>query len=225
MTYSRTEIRDRLRALLPARWFGEYTPVLDSLLNALSAGWEGLFGLLAYVSDQTRINTAFDYWLDFTAQDYFGPRVTRMQEETDSRFRVRIKNELIRDRCTRAAMHDILAELTGKPPVIFEPTNPYDTGCYGSPTQMKYGRAGYGVSGGWGCLKLAFQTFVKVSRPAVAGIGLINGWGGEVGGFGIGSSAYARLDMHSTQLHDSELYGSILRSAPAGSVIWTLIEP
>src|SRR5665213_584288 len=130
MTYSRQDIFRRIKATLPVRWFGENTPVLDLILNTLSAGWVGVFVLLDYVGIQTRAATAVDQWLDLVARDFFDQRLLRRSQETDGPFRRRILAELIRDRCTRSAIYDLLLDVTGKPPVIFEPTNPQDTGCY-----------------------------------------------------------------------------------------------
>src|ERR1700733_879158 len=129
MPYNQQDIFQRIKASLPARWFGEFTPILDSVLNSLAAGWLELFALLEYVQMQTRISTAFDGWLDLVARDFFWHRIRRRSLETDSSFRQRICFELLRDRCTRSAIYDILLELTNRPPVIFEPTNPEDTGC------------------------------------------------------------------------------------------------
>ena len=225
MTYSRTVIVNRIKALLPARWFGEDTPILDSVLNPLATGWLRLFDLLDYARMQTRITTAFDTWLDLIARDYFGHRITRRRWESDTSFRYRIKIELLRDRCTRLSIFNLLQDLTGRTPMIFEPTNPQDTGCYGSLAGAESGHAGYGASGGWGSLKLPFQVFVRALRPSAEGIATINGWRGSTGGYGIGFSAYADLAMHSSQMLDSEMCRNISRVAPAGTIVWTAIEP
>ena len=186
MIYDSADIFRRLKATLPGRWFGEDTPVLDSILNSLSVGWESLFNFLDFAMKQTRVSTATDIWLDLVARDYFGERLRRRQHEADGSFRSRIRQELLRDRCTRVALYDLLVDLTGRPPIIFEPTNPLDTGCYGSLTPIVMGVSGYGTSGGWGSLNLPFQTFVRAFRPESAGVAMVNGWGGSIGGFGVG---------------------------------------
>ena len=153
-------------------------PYLDWVVNCLSAGWVGLFGLLNYTQMQTRIRTTFNGWLDLTARDFFNHRIVRRQKrETDNSFRGRIFTELLRDRCTRAAVYDLLLDLTGRPPIIFEPTNPQDTGCYGSHGSPGTGGAAYGMSGGWGNLNLPFQAFVRAFRAETPGIAMVNGWG------------------------------------------------
>jgi hypothetical protein len=224
MTYSQQDILIRIKATLPSRWFGESTPILDLVLGSLAAGWVSLFNLLNFVRAQSRIGTATGIWLDLVAQDYFGRRLQRRLRESDGLFRKRILFDLLRDRCTRAAVYDILLELTGRSPIIFEPTNPQDTGCYGSSGSAERGRAAYCTSGGWGNLNLPFQAFVRAYRPQSASVAMINGWGGGIGGFGAGSSAYISSETDLSRADDSELYESVARTAPAGTIIWMSIE-
>jgi hypothetical protein len=224
MIYNQQDIFRRIKAVLPNRWFGEDTPIIDLVLNAMSAGWVGLFGLLNYTELQTRIATAFDFWLDLIARDFFNHRVKRRQRETDDSFRGRIQMELLRDRCTRAAIYDLLTWLTGRSPFIFEPTNPQDTGCYGSLSLPGLANVGYGVSGGWGNLGLPFQSFVRAFRAETAGVAMVNGWGGSIGGFGSGLSSYISLEMNSSQADDLELYQSVSDVSPATAIIWMSIE-
>jgi hypothetical protein len=225
MTYDQSSLFTRIKATLPNRWFGDNTPVLDALLNALSAGWAGLFNLLNYTISQTRIVTATDSWLDLAACDYFGNRIRRRNQEADNLFRGRILEELLRDRCTRAAIYSLLLDMTGRAPIIFEPTNPQDTGCYGSSIASQGGVVGYGVSGGWGSLELPFQAFVKAFRPETPGIAMVSGWNGILGGFGAGLSSYIAGDTNSSQASDSDIYQNVARIAPAGTLIWISILP
>jgi hypothetical protein len=225
MIYREQDIFLRIKATLPGRWFGEETPVLDSILHSMSAGWMDLFNLLHYVSMQSRISSAFERWLDLIAQDYFGHRVWRRLLEADDSFRQRIKTELLRDRCTRAAIYDVLLELTGRSPIIFEPANPEDTGCYGSLDSNGIGSAGYCTSGGWGNLNLPFQAFVRAFRPTPTRVAMINGWGGSVGAFGVGLSAYISSGANSSWADNPEIYDAIAGTAPVGTIIWISIEP
>jgi hypothetical protein len=224
MIYSQQDIFLRIKETLPARWFGEETPILDSVVNCLSAGWVGLFNLLNYTQMQTRISTAFGEWLDLIARDFFRHRIKRRQRETDASFRSRIFQELLRDRCTRAAVSTLLLDLTGRPPIIFEPTNPQDTGCYGSLGSPGAGEAAYCISGGWGNLDLPFQAFVRAFRPETAGIAMVNGWSGDIGGFGIGLSSYVSLDTNSSQAADAELYQRVSDIIPAVTIVWMSVE-
>jgi hypothetical protein len=225
MPLNQQDILQRIKATLPAGWFGEDTPTLDSILNAVAAGWVGLLGLLDYLTMQTRIGTAFDSWLDLVATDFFGSRVRRRLQEPDVSFRQRIRAELLRDRCTRAAIYDTLLELSGRPPIIFEPTNPQDTGCYSTWGTIGPGCFGYSIAGGWGSLNLPFQAFITAYRPALPGIAMINGWGGSIGGFGVGLSSYTSASTNSSWAEDAEIYETTSRTAAVCSIMWMSIQP
>jgi hypothetical protein len=225
MVYDQPSILARIKATLPGRWFGEVTPVLNSTLGSLAEGWVGLFGILNYTKMQTRIGTAFDGWLDMIARDFFGHRIRRRPQEADDSFRHRIYLELVRDRCTRSAIYDVLQQLTGRPPRIFEPTNPSDTGCFGNIGSPEVGRAGYCISGGWGNLDLPFQAFVRAFRPIPSGIAMINGWGGSIGGFGIGLSSYISPSTNLSWADDPEIYNAVAQTVSVGTIIWMSIEP
>lgn len=224
MFYSQRELFNRIKTVLPSQWFGQNTPVLDSVLNSLAAGWAGLFDLLSYTVQQTRIHSASGGWLDLISQDYFGRRLLRRQRETDGSFGIRIRQALLRDRCTRASIYNILLDLTHISPIIFEPSNPQDTGCYGAMASSAPAIAGYGTSGGWGSLNLPFQAFIRVFRAEIAGVAMVNGWGGGAGGYRGGFESYISLEMVSPQADDSELYLSVSQTAPAGTINWISIE-
>jgi hypothetical protein len=225
MFYSASDIFQRIKRTLPGRWFGENTPILDAVLLSLSTGWVGLFSLLNYAAAQTRISTASGDWLDLIAADYFRYRIRRRLRESDASYRIRIHDELIRDRCTRASIYDLLLELTGRAPYIFEPTNPGDTGSYGSLMSPGIGTAGYTTSGGWGSLNLPFQVFVRAFQPITAGVAIVNGWCGTIGAFGSGQSAYFDLTASSPTASRLELYQSVCRTAPTGTIVWISMEP
>ena len=109
--------------------------------------------------------------------------------------------------------------LTGRPPQIFEPTNPADTGCYGSSSQIMDGSIGYGITGGWGTTQLPFQFFLKVYRPLLTGTALNNGWGDGAGGYGVGFAAYLSADNQLTP-SDDLIRQSVIGSIPAGTLAW-----
>ncbi len=225
MHCTQQDLIQRLKATLPLRWFGEITPVLDTVLNSLAAGWFGLFNLLAHVRAQTRLQTASDDSLDLIAKDYCGRRLLRRSRESDTSFRIRIHQELLRDKCTRSALYEVLFDLTGRPPTIFEPANPADTGSYGSIDSSEPGNASYGFFGGWGSLNSPFQTFVKASMPRNAAIAMINGWGGDIGAYGTGFSSYVSSTANSPCASGSEVCAAVARIAPAGSIIWMSLDP
>ncbi len=216
------DIVARLKAVLPPRWFADETPVLDAMLAGLAASWTWFYALLGYVRAQVRIATASDIWLDIIAQDFFGSRILRRANELDDALRRRIQHELVRERCTRAAVISVLADLTGRVPQIFEPARPADTGGYGA-------GIGWGVAGGWGSLALPFQCFVTAFRPHRNGIAFVAGWGDAGspsggGGYGLGALEYASLTMVQQQVSDADIARAITEVLPVTTIVWTTIH-
>ena len=206
----------RIKAVLPARWFADTSPVLDGALSGLAAGWVWVYGLLAFVIAQTRIATATGVWLDMIARDCFGPRLSRRGGQADDAFRARIQRELLRERGTRGAISAVLQDLTGRAPVIFEPARAADTGAYGFAT-------GYGMAGAWGSLNLPYQCFVTAFRPHGNGIAQVSGWGAPAGGYGRGALEYASLGMVQGQVTDADIDAAIAGVLPVAMVAWTRI--
>jgi hypothetical protein len=206
----------RIKAVLPARWFADASPVLDGLLNGLAAGWAWVYGLLGFVMAQTRIATATGVWLDMIARDCFGTRLARRGGQADDPFRTRIQRELLRERGTRGAISAVLRDLTGRAPVIFEPARIADTGAYGVAT-------GYGAAGAWGSLSLPYQCFVTAFRPHGNGIAQVSGWGAPAGGYGGGALEYASLGMVQGQVTDADINAAIAGVLPVATIAWTRI--
>jgi hypothetical protein len=214
----------RFRSLLPGRWFNDKAPVLDSVIEALTTGWAFIFSLIDFLNLQTRIHSSTSGWIDLAAKDFFGSRLTRRTRETDESFKKRILFELAKDRCTRAAVSQTLMTFTGRRPVIFEPSMPGDTGCYGIRSGDQQGTIGYGTSGGWGSLVLPYQAFVTAYRPPSHGVAFVNGWGNEGAAYGAGLSAYTKPDLD-WPITDTDIALEIAHVAPAASVIWLSISP
>jgi hypothetical protein len=226
MTGDTTDIVRRLRAVLPTGWFGDATPVLDTLLSAVAQAWTSVYHAVTYASDQARIRTASGPWLDAIASDFFGRRLRRRSEESDDAFRMRIMRDLLRERGTRNAIRQALSDLTGREPVIFEPAFSQDTGSYGGghPLPIAPGHAlAYGVAGGWGSLALPFQVFVTAYRPIrPAGAG-VTGWG--TGGYNLGQSVYSDLQSTRGVVTDADICATVSRVLPVSTVAWTRIAP
>ena len=222
MIGDQADIVGRLRAVLPVRWFPDSAPVLDALLSGLASGWSSVFQQLQYVRAQTRIATATDIWLDVVAQDYLGSRLVRRTGQGDAAFRGAIQRELFRERGTRAAIVSVLQDLTGRPPQIFEPARPGDTGGYGS-SAGDGGGLGYGCAGGWGSLTLPFQCFITAYRPIGAGIAMISGWSSNGGAYGQGAIEYASLTMVQAQVTDGDIYNAVAGVLPVATIGWTRI--
>jgi len=222
MTGDQKDMVQRLKAVLPSRWFSDVSPILDGLLSGLSSGWAWLYGLVLFAQAQTRIGTASGIWLDMIAEDYFGARLRRRSGQTDDGFRHRIQVELLRERGTRAAITSVLQDLTGRTPVIFEPARTTDTGGYGNQAGAG-GNLGYGTAGAWGSLAMPFQVFVTAYRPQSAGISSVTGWGSGAGGYGRGALEYRSLDMIAGQVTDADIFAAVSDVLPVTATAWTQI--
>jgi hypothetical protein len=208
----------RLRAVLPARWLPDTSPIADALLTGVAEGWARVGALFNYVRQQTRVLTATDVWLDIAARDYFGRRVGRRAAEGDDAYRQRIVHELRRIRGTRSAIVSALTDLTGRAPIVFEPARSTDTGGYGG------GGVGYGVAGGWGSLSLPYQCFVTAFRPRGTGIAGVAGWGSSAAGWGRGSLEYASLEMIAGEVTDADIFAAVADVLPVATTAWTQIS-
>lgn len=201
----------RLKAVLPSRWFGDSTPVLDGLLSGLAAAWVSIYALLQAVRGEARIGTASGQFLDAASADYFG-YLPRWPGEADDSFRRRIQQELLRPRTTRAALALALDELTGRAPLIFEPARAADTGAWNT------GVLAWGMAGGYGSLLLPYQAFITAYRPHNSGIA-------DIAGYGTGGPlAYASLAMIEAAVTDADINASIARVLPLASIGWTRIS-
>jgi hypothetical protein len=216
MTGDQEDMANRLRAVLPAQWFADSSPVLEGVLAGLAATASWAWTLLQTVSAQTRLATASGSFLDIAAQDFFGNRLQRGPGQADAAFRAAIGRELLRERGTRGAVVSVLTDLTGRAPFVFEPARPADTGAWGV-------ALGYGAGGAWGSLALPFQCFVTAYRPSGSGIATVAGWGAFAGGWGVGSLEYAALADVSGQVTDSDITSAIAGVMPVASIAWTRI--
>ena len=217
MTGDRGDLARRLRELLPAQWFGDDTPNLDAVLQALGESLAFAHRVIDYADHQTRVMTATHGWLDLVAADFFGDGLPRRPGQSDRSYRALIVANLMRERATRAGLARMLRDLTGQEPVIFEPTRPDDTGAYSV-------LGGYSVAGGYGSVRLPRQVFVRVSRPAGSGIPRAAGYMTPAGGYAVASRLqYATTQMVADRVTDADIYDAIERTKPAGSIVWTAI--
>jgi hypothetical protein len=217
MTGDTQDMLARIKATLPQSWFADSTPILDGLLTGPAAIWSGLYALLTYTKAQTRIATATDSFLDAISTDFFGALLPRRTAEQDTPFRTRITRELVRQRNTRTAIISALTDLTGRTPIVFEPSRPADTGAWCG------GTLAYGAAGGWGSLELPFQCFVTAYRAQGSGIASVAGYGRGPGGYGAGAIEYASLTMLTGQITDTDLTNAIARVMPVSTIAWTRI--
>lgn len=209
----------RLKTLLPARWFNDSNPVLDALVSGMAQGLSWVYSLYLYAALQSRILTANGGWLDLVAYDFFGDRIKRGAGQSDSDFLNLIKVNLFRERGTRKAIIQVLEDLTGATPVIFEPTRPQDTGAYGGPT------IGYGVAGGYGSMLMPYQAFVTAYRPVGVGVPYVAGYRSTPSGYSIASRGEYVPAANLASLTDDQIYAAIASVKMEGTVIWVRILP
>lgn len=197
------DFTSRLLRLLPTGWFPSQAPRLGAVLQGPAAALSAAFALLTFVKAQTRIQTASGLFLDLISQGYFAGKVPRLQFEADAAYRDRIQYNLTAPRGTRDGMSQMLRQLTGNQPVIFQPNLPGDCLCLAtlgnanlagdgtalrsiddSGYQAPYpsfgsGASGTGRSGAWGTLALPCQVFIILAPPAggLQSYSLYNGYG------------------------------------------------
>ncbi len=218
MTGDTADMLARLKMVLPSRWFADDTPILDALLTGLGAAWSDLYTLLVNVKAQTRISTASGIFLDIASADFLGAWLPRRSAESDPAYRLRIQQNLLAPRATRASLGRAIVNLTGRQPVIFEPLNATDTGGYGS------GTLGYGVSGGYGSVNLPFQFFVTAYRPNATPISNAGGYNGGPGGYGRAPMFYGDLTTYAGVISDAEIYATVAAVLPSCGIAWTTIS-
>lgn len=219
MTGDQSDILARLHRLIPNGWFTVgASPLFDGMLSGIANTLAFIYSLLAYLRLQMRIATATDGFLDLIAVDYFGNQLVRANSQTDDSFRARIIASILRERGTRKSVVDVLTQITGRAPVIFEPARPLDTGVYGGP-----GLA-YNTVGGYGSTSLPYQAFVTAFRPLGQGIPNIAGYNIPTGAYSTGSQAeYASLAMING-ITDADLFAAVESVRPAGYTLWVQIS-
>ncbi|EKN4088730.1 hypothetical protein ACX1H8_22000 [Yersinia enterocolitica] len=213
------DIEWRIKSLLPPSWFGDDHPLMNAIVTACATSLAWCYSLYVYAQLQTRINSATDGWLDIIANDFFGTNIQRVSGQSDDLFRNQIRINLFRERGTRKAIIDILEDITGKTPLIFEPQNPIDTGAYGGPT------LGYGVAGGYGSQLIPYQAFVTAYRPSGSGIPFIAGYSSTPSGYSSPSRGmYAERDMINGGATDEQIYAAIASVKMEGTIVWVRIQ-
>ena len=216
-TGDQQNIFTRMRKVIPA-WFNGSSPIdpneiVDALLYGMASGYAYFYSLYVYASLQLRIATATDGNLDMIAYDFYGDALPR-KGQSDAAYRIQIITSLFRERGTRKAVIDILTQLTGRAPIICEPTLPADCSAYG------YSGYGYGA---YGSLSHSYQALVTAFRPASNGAAGMNGYGGYLGGYGVGSQVYAHhADLFGVR--DEDIYAAVASVKCEGTKIWVAIK-
>ena len=210
---------ERLRCLLPAGWFTEDSSILDAVMSAAARTLSWCYSLYLYARNQTRIHSASGGWLDMAAWDFFGPRLLRPTGLSDEQFRLLIKRTLFRAAGTRLAISELLEELTGSPPKIFEPQCPQDTGAYGEPY------TGYGIAGGYGSCVLPYQGFITVNRPKKSGIPWVAGYRTPSSGYHCPSRGqYVSDEQVAGAITNEQIFTAIAAAKLEGTLVWVRIQ-
>lgn len=208
-TGSAADMLARLKAVLPARWFPDNTPVLDALLGGLASTAATLHGMIGYVRTQTRVASVSDNFLDLATMDYCANRVSRRALESDASLRPRLLREMIRERGTNAALVAAIQDVTGRTPAIFEPMAPGNTGGYGV-------ACGYGAVGGYASLTMPFQCLVTAYRPFAANA---PAWT-----TGPGPGAPVAAALVPLPVADADIYAAIAAVTPISAIAWTSLQ-
>lgn len=220
-TGDRKDVFSRLKGLLPSRWFGSSTdsvPYIDAVLTGIGNALSFIYALYGFAKLQTRILTATGGWLDVISADFYGAALPRQTGETDASFRSRILANLFREKGTRHAIVLTLTQLTGRPPIIIEPTRPADCGGYGAPN------CGYGVAGAYGSLQLPYQAFIIAFRPFSAeGLAGMGGYGTPAAGYSV-AGGYSSLSLITAGVSDAAIFAAVDAVKPAGTIAWVRIS-
>jgi hypothetical protein len=220
----------RIKAVLPARWFPDSTPILDGVLSGPAYAWSYCYGLIRFVRAQARRLTASGVFLDMLAFDFFANFIRRRTSETDANFSIRIGKEMFREKGTRAGLVGALTDLTGRAPVLFEPAYSLDTGGYGYLGMTVGTGLAYGLAGGYGSMLLPFQFFVTAFRPHGMGVASVAGWGspggfnGMPGGYGVGAIEWVSPSMFAAPVTDQDILDVINDVKPAATIAWARIK-
>lgn len=220
----------RIAGLLPPSWFGTGatevnsvsgqpgSPVLNIPIQGAAYNLAWVYVLYQYVLTQSRIATATGVWLDRIAYDFFGYNLLRRTGEQDGPYRIRIYQELFRQRQTRQGVAQALIDLTGVTPKIMELWNPGDCGAYDIST------SGYDVAGAYGDLSLNNQFLITAYRSISSGVADLAGYDNPGGGYDVGGALeYIDTSWISGQVTDTDIYNAIAQTVAAGVTAWVAI--
>lgn len=205
----------RLSASLPQGWFGENPTLVNDLLTGFATLDSFIYGLIAYIVLQMRIQTATGDNLDLIACDYFGDILTRNHCIRDDVFRQLILSTLLQEQATRQGMFNAVKNLTGNDPLIIEPWNYADLGAFNVPIW------GFNTAGGFGSgAPYNFWIVVYVTSPIDTTYGGFNGdtWGWSVFGSGANGAYLSESNDNHCGLKDAEIIDLINRVKVYGTV-------
>jgi hypothetical protein len=201
---------NRLRAVFP-NWFSD--PSVSKFANAVFAGLAtGLsfaYSAIQYAKLQTRIQTATGGWLDLIAWDFFNVGFLRRRAESDDSFRSRVLKEVLRPRLTKAAILQMLLDLTGRQGIVIELNDASAIGSWDGPA------FGFDTYGGYGSTENN-GLIIVAQRPINSGLPILSGYDSDAGGWD--TNMFGLLDQSDLvgPLSDADITAQILRTIAAG---------
>lgn len=213
MTDTQLAILHKLKSTLPAQWFGDSSPNIDSLLlGGPVYGLDSAHSLIQDVLPLMRIGTATGGILDLMAGDFFGNGLPRLFGEPDNSYRSRILSILFRKAATKQAMLDAIGYYTGVYPTIVEYSQPID------PIGFVVTRGDDTITGYGTVVKPhhAFITVYQMIAPQHPGVA---GYGSPIGGYGVGRVEY----IPPASVDYQYLFQLINAIKPIGTKIWVKV--
>lgn len=211
------DIARRAKSLIPSGWFADSAPNYNALIGGISDAFAWVYSLISDARTQSRLATRTGFWLDVTALDFFGTRITRRVSEADAPFRARIKKEVFRERATRAGVIGAMQDLTGGGTLI-ELWHPGDCGAYDVPT------SGYDQAGVLGSYDYPYQFLLQVPNPVGAGVPNVTGWDDPQGGYDVGGQEeYVDPTQFGGVVTPVEIYAAVEATRAAGVTAWVRI--
>lgn len=217
MTGDQQDIVARLQRWLPQGWFpNDAGTRIYAILSGFASVFATIYAGIAYALLQTRIATATDGFLDLASSDFFGTNLPRLTAEGDPSFSLRIRNEVLRPRLTRAAIDKLLFDLTGQHPTITELANGNDCLSLRGPYGLRVGSMG---SRSW-----PFTVFIKTTHAGVFGINT-GGLRNPNAALRVPTFVYTDPSMTTgTGLTDTQLLDALDRIRAAGVTFWVWIQ-
>lgn len=212
-----TDILERVKKVIPRRWFAWIAPIFAAAFGGVSDQFAWGYAWIVYTRQQSRVATSTGIFLDIIAFDFLG-RFLGRKGAADGAFRAQIIATILKERVTRAGMANALGILTGSAPDIFEPWNTLDTGAYGVPGTLAYGQAG-----GWGSMVLPGQVFIKVRHGVGVPIQNVGGYGNYPGGYSRGSEEYSSPAQIFAATDTGQIENMIVTTKPTGVIVWVQI--
>ena len=214
MIGDQADFQQRLRSLIPKSWFPSgNSPNFDATLQGSAWALSSVYAQITYAALQTRIKTATDGWLDIISGDFFGTSLPRLLNESDGPFRARIFANLFVKGPRRGDMANVLTLITGRAPLIFEPSNTSDSGGWDSRLYWDIG-----TGSGWGD-PMPYQCLITAYRPIGSAVDL-----GEWDAYTFSWDSFgAWSDTPITSITDVAIIAAVESTKPIATVCWLRI--